>query len=195
MTQPYVSGPVDIWCGVGPGYTPLLLGWCEKFPTIQIRPSYSPVFVDIGGQMVPLDWMYQGEEALVSGDIIKWNENTYANIAAKSNRATPVRGYNGPGEMGTLMVGEGVAYPLWLRFPYTGKAAFQQAVSGSMPAGYRFVASFLMNDDMPQLGTAARKIHLVWHCVRVFDPTVITSVGLGSLKLFDHDMSGLGLIN
>jgi hypothetical protein len=64
-----------------------------------------------------------------------------------------------------------------------------------MPDGYRFPAAFLQSDDLPELGTKARKISLVFHCLRTFDPTVTTVYGTGRFLLFDDDMTGLPAID
>lgn len=198
MAQPYGTGAAELWAGVGPSHGPLFLGWCERNPIMQVRPQYSPVYCDIAGA-VPLDEMYGGQDGLVTADLTVYNETIYAVIADKAVAGTglgTLRGRELPGELGTLMVTEGAAYPLWIRFPYAAKPLMggPAAPGGPMPAGYRWAAAFLMNDDIPEFGqTRAKKLHLVWHCLRVFDPSAASVLGAGSFLLFDHNMAGLGV--
>jgi hypothetical protein len=193
MAQLYTTGPVDLW--VAPqGQGPFFLGHSEKGPSFQVRPQFSDVFVDLGGQNVPFDVVYQGEDALVTVDLARWNQNVLALI---QDIATLGAGGNAPGNdpsgaIGTLMLTEQKAYPLYLRFPYASKAAFSTGPSGAEPPGYRFLFAMLQEDGFPDLGTKARKQHLVWHCLRAFNP----SQGIvGQFTLMDFNMTSLGSIN
>ncbi len=171
MAQPYVSGPCPIYCGVGTGGNPLFLGHAEKFPRISIRPHWSPMFVDLAGQGVAYDYVYDGEEAFVVADVTRWNESVYALMAdrAKTGAAAALsptdRGTNGFGEIGTLMMTEAVAYGLWIVFPYTAKAFYT-----TQPAGYQFFSAMLEGPDELDLGSTARKTRMVWHCIRQVQP-------------------------
>jgi hypothetical protein len=196
MAQPYASGPVDVWCGVGAGGAPLFLGHGERAPRIQIVRRYKEVTNDLGGDMVPFDKGYAGETGVVTVTLSRWNESTLAIIQDVATTLTGLgaaRGLNGPGEVGTLMVTEGVAYKLWLRFPFSAKAAYANAASGAQPAGYRFLAAFLEGpDDLFDLGPPnARKVGLQFTCMRAFDPAVSNAFGTGLFALYDHSMIAL----
>jgi hypothetical protein len=193
MAQFYNTGPIPIWVGVGPDAAanidgasgdPLFLGHCEKKPRISIRPAYSKVFVDLGGQEIPGDYLFQGAEAFVYCDITRFNEDTYAILADYA--ALQERGHTDPGEIGSLMVTENSAFPLWLPFPYSAKAAMND-----MPQGYHFFNAFLENDDLNGLGTAPREQGLVFHCVRELDVTFQNDFGAGQWKLYDNDCSAV----
>lgn len=187
----YVTGPCDIFVGslAGPA---VFVGHAERTPSVQIKPSFSPVYCDLFGQRVPADFLYDGEEAMISADVTRFNESTYAFMAQRPDAtiAGARRGSNIPGDIGTLMVAEGYAYSLFLRFPYAAKPAFSTGSGGAMPAGYRFLAAFLEGpDDLGPLGTTNRRIRLNWRAARV--PSVVTgsSFGAVALTLYDHDMS------
>jgi hypothetical protein len=191
LAQVYTTGAVPIWCGVGgPSALPLLLGWAEKFPRIQIRPAFSPVFCDLGGQRVPLDYMFEGEEAIITADVIRFNEGTYRIIADRAATGLGgnlgARGYSDPGEIGTLMVQEKIAYPLWLPFLYAAKALMP-----GMPSGYHFFRCFLEGPDELEQGTVPRKLRMLWHAVRDLDMTVSEAEGAGRLSLYDNDCSAV----
>lgn len=190
MGQQFATGAVPVFVGTGSSLTPVFLGYSERGPQMSVRPSYSNLFVDVGGPDVPFDVMYTGEEGLVTVDLTYWTEAVYAAIAAKAvvrgAGAAALRGVDVPGQVGTFMVGEGCAYQLWLNFPYSTKAAM-----ATMPAGYRWAAAMLVNDDLPDLGNKPRKLHLIWRCLRVPNFAVTNAFGTGSLTLFDHNMSAL----
>ncbi len=187
MAISYVCGPVSIWVGIGSGGTPVFLGHAERTPSIQIRPQFSPVFSDLAGQRVPLDYLYDGEEAMVSVDLTRYNEAVYAGIAS---RPVPnlTRGLDSPGEIGTLIGLEGMAFQLWLNFPYSTKAVF---TANAMPAGYHFWQTFLEGPDgLDGLGTTNRRLRLNFHCMRYLGPET-NAFGAGRFTLYDHDMSAV----
>lgn len=191
MAQLYVTGPCDIYVGTTAG-TALFLGHAERTPNAQIRPMFSPVFCDLYGQRIQADAIYDGEEGMISADLTRFNESLYALIAARPNSTGTgaARGTNLPGDIGTLMVAEGFAYPLFLRFPYASKAAFSTGSGGAMPAGYRFAACYLEGpDDLGPMATTNRRIRLNWHAVRT--PFTVAGNPLGSvgMLLYDHNMA------
>src|SRR5438105_3720161 len=118
MAKPYVTGPCAIYCGIGALYAPIFLGHSERGVRIRIAPEYEPVHNDLGGR-VPIDWLYEGETAIISADLTRFNEAVYELIAARPRTSTlgSVPGVNVPGDIGTMMITEGFAYPLWLVFP------------------------------------------------------------------------------
>ncbi len=185
MAIPYVTGPVHMFVGVGEGYSPLYLGTGERAPSIELLDEFEPVPNDIAGGKIPLDECYQGEHGFVTIDLNRFNEPVYELFTAIIRGASP--GRQPFGTMGSLMQLEGHNYPLWLVFPYQAKPVFRDA---GMPAGYHFFSTHLLGPQkLEPLGTVARKIRLVWHCMRVFDPNT------GDFYLYDGDTSGLPSIN
>lgn len=189
--QTWTTGAVPIICGVGSSGAPMLLGWAEKFPRIQIRPYWQRVFCDLGGQSCPFDYMFDGQEGLVTADVIRFDEATYRVIADRANTNDPgvaarEPGLNEPGEIGTLMVQEKVAYQLWLPFLYANKPTMP-----GMRRGYRFRRAFLEGPDDLEQGTVPRKVRMVWRCVHDFDDTSRNDYGVGNMPLYDDDMSAV----
>lgn len=188
MAKPYVTGPCHLFLGVGPSGAAIYLGTAERTPEIQIRPSWSPVFNSIAGE-VPFDWLFEGEEAFLTADLTRWNEPVYAASASRPN-AGATRGRNIPGDLGTLMISEGFAYQLWALFPYSIlKPAFSD-----QQQGFRFPAAFLEGpDSLSGLGTINRRNRLMFHAGRAYS---INPSGLGmDFLCYDGDMSGLPPIN
>lgn len=195
MAQPYVTGPAHLYVGLGASFAPLYLGTAERTPRIEIRPAWDAVFNDIAGGKIPLDWLYEGEEAFVTADVTRWNEPVYTLLSARPRTSTAgaVQGQNVPGDIGTLLISENFAFPLWIQFPYVGKAAM---AAGNLPPGYRFIAAWLEGpDDLDNLGTMARKTRLVFHCGRAYALSTNAAGGGMTFTLYDHNMTGLPQIN
>jgi len=178
MAKLYVTGPAHLF--VGPtiysqgqlGLTGPLqyLGTAEYAPNIQIRAGYLPVHNDLGGSVVPFDSSFQGEEGFTFVDINRYNEIVLARIQARPRNhfanQQPPRGLNYPGDIGSLMIQEGLAYSVVVVFPYAAKPAM-----AGMPFGYRFPFSWLLGpDDLKELGTKPRKVGLVFYHGRGFNP-------------------------
>lgn len=185
MAQPFVTGPVWIYVGIGNAVskTPVFLGTAEDGPKKQHLVGWEPVMNDVTGSKKPLDQGYQGESAIVRADLTRYNEDVLAALVARPN-PFGTRGLNAFGDLGALMLTEGLAYPLWLRYPYASKAAYS-----TMPPGDRFVASWLVSPEDYVQGTKPKKVSVIWYCQGVFSPVT------GGVLLYDHDMTGLPDIN
>ena len=186
MANVYVNGPSHLFVGTGSSHAPVYLGTSAQGVSIEFRDQFEGVPNDLGGK-VEFDATFAGEDAMVSADMTRYNESVYAVISARPSLGT--RGVSVPGDIGTLMVQEGVAYPLWILGPYAIKPSFV-----AMPLAYHFLAAFLLPDSLPNLGTTAKKVHLQWHCLRTFDLTVSNLYGQGAMRLYDTDATAvLGL--
>jgi hypothetical protein len=188
MAQPYVTGACSVWAGIGAGSAPVFVGHAEQGMSIDIRAGWEPVMNDLAGTKVPFDMSYQGEEAILSGTLTRWNEAVVAAMAARWNAQAsflggPQRGSENTFARGTLMLTEGAAFPIWLNFPLSSIAAF-----ATLPDGYRFAAGFLESPDRLEPGTRPYKIQMIWHCLAVFTPSN------GSFLLYDHDMSAVAAL-
>lgn len=188
MATPFVPGPCLLYAGVDSGSRPLFLGTAEVSPILQLLPEFDPVMNSLSGVKLPHDKTYQGEHAIIQADVNRLNEVVYA---AMSTRVHPQsfgqdRGTDETGDRGTLMIGEGATFPLWLRFPYGDKTIYQTLGLNAPPKGYRFLAAHLMGPDIhEQLNTQARKIRLIWYCLSPYVPAT------GKHLLYDHNMTGL----
>lgn len=189
MAQLYSTGPVGIWVGTGASGAAVFLGHGEQAPRINTRTLWKPQNCDLTGD-VPIDKAMTGEMATVSVTLIRYNEPVLAIIQDRAGLIG--RGVMFPGDIGTLMMTEGLNYQLWLQFPYSVKAAY----TATMPAGYRFPGSFMESPDDLQVGTTtAKKISITFTCLPVLDMTVSNAFGTGSLTLYDHDMTALTAVN
>lgn len=187
MAIPYVTGPVHIYVGTGgapprnpasPG-TPVYLGSAEVAPRIRLNPQWVPVNNDAAGARLPYDVIWSGEDGTISGALTVWNWAVYAACRRRPNNAGTI-GFNAVGDVGTLMVTEGMAYPLWLHFPY-----FTKFSGAGMPAGRRFLACWLLGPDEEEPGTGVNRVHFTFQAHRWYDPST------GTFTLYDENMSGI----
>lgn len=181
---------------------PAYLGTAEVSPDVEIRPVYVTVPTDAsGGRRGPgEDQAYLGEEAIVSAVLTRWDYLTYAAISARPAAARG-RGFIPEKGIGSLMCREGLAYPLWLYWPYfakqtvtvpplgvgpAGAAAgaalnlvFNAARVGSgMPPGLRFLRTYLVAPErIYPMGTRPKKISLVWRAQMEFRGAETRRVG------------------
>lgn len=203
MAQPFVTGPCHIYCGVGSGLGPLYLGTCEAAPRIQMSPGWSPLMNDISGDQKPYDYLYQGQDAKVFGDLTVLNWPVLTIVQNRVPRGSPLPGLDPLGSVGTLMVTEGQAYPLWIHFPYGG-ATGSHAAMVTIPGGYHFFYAWLLGPDEIDPGTKANKVHVQFHCQKgpvttIVGPTspqgiagaTVLPTATGHFGLYDFNMTGI----
>lgn len=199
MATLYVNGPANIWAGVGANGAPLFVGNVERTVAIEFRPTYTPVMCDLGGQRVPVDQIYDGEDAVISGDLTRFNESVYqlmTTYPGSKQGGAATRGINVPGDIGSLMLTEGLTFQLWIDCTYKNKA-FQAGAAGTgIPRCYHFLNTYCANDSLPTLGTTAKKVNLRWHCLRSFTLDGANNFGLGRWSLYDNSDTAIqGAIN
>jgi hypothetical protein len=187
MANPYCTGPVPIWVGVGAGSdaddnTPFFLGWFERgLNDFHIDPKYQPIFADIYGSLLPYDHMFMGEDGWCSGDLSVWNEAVYARCVARpTSLLSPGRGSLGPTDLGSLMQAENLAFPIWLPFPYSAPKA--TPLPGA-PNGYRFPQAWFFGPDHIIGGLQQSKRRIVCY----FAP--LRNESTGAIKLYDPFMT------
>ncbi len=204
----WCTGPAYLYAGVGAAYAPVFVGTSDTPPGFDLVRGFEPVFTDVGGTRLPTDYLYQGQEAYIDLVLTKYVESAYQAMASVPQKVAGAGGINVDGDIGTLMVTEGGAFPVWVVFPYANKQVFSAL---GMPAGYRFFACLMEGPDRHRIGTGAKKIGVHLHAVRVFltvgqtivIPTVGYSAGSPPLGLtavvttttvqllYDFNMTGL----
>lgn len=186
MAQPWTKGAVHVWVGVGGSHAAVYLGTGERAPRVSRRRRFAEVPNDLGGQE-PFDWSYQGSSALVTVKLTRWNESTLLaleDVVGPTN-GTDLAGSDAPGDIGALMVTEGLAVPLWIAYSYApGGLAPQPAMAG-LRTGWHMYAAWLEGPDDHEGGTDPASVMLIFRCARVYDPST------GAFKLYDRNMSGL----
>ena len=183
MAQPYVSGPVHLYVGLTG--TPTYLGTFLEAPKRRSTPKFSPIFNDLAGDQEPFDMQYQGTSDDIFGDLTVFNWTVLRACVAKRSLGS-AEGSDAFGATGALVIGEGLAYPLWLHYPYYQlKAAFS---ANGAPPGYHYVAAWLIGPEEEDLGTKENRIHVQFHAMRAYVPAA------GGFILYDRNMNGIPAI-
>src|SRR5207249_3820822 len=94
-----------------------------------------------GRGQAPWDASWLGEAAVVSVTVSRWNEDILEKIQARP--AGRGRGKWHVRDTGRLMLSEGWAAPLWLKFSHRTL----QVINEGQPAGYRFPRTFVSGPD------------------------------------------------
>lgn len=192
MAQLYTTGPAHIY--VGPLTSPIYLGTCEESPDLELVAVEKDVFNTLGGVGIPFDKAYQGEIGLITAQLNRFNAPVYQTIANRPRtfQATTLPGTNTAGDVGSLMLQEGLAYACWLLFTFgaNGPAPKPAMIAGGMVPGYRFFATYLLGPNrLRNLGTVPKKLILTLGALRVFNPALQT------FSLYDNNVAGLPPIN
>jgi hypothetical protein len=222
MTQLWCPGQCDIYLGyVTPGTpatsgsaaTPAtvsnanaaFLGWAEEAPDIEVTELYEPVYTDPGGNQVPTDKSWQREIGHVGILLSKFNRFPFfaatdmpaCAAALAGNDVVTNRGLALPGYVGTLMLTEGQAVVVYVKFPYAAKPAF--GGGGGPPAGmeqgYRFFGGTLMSFDPGATGTKPQKVGLEYECLGYPFTGTNTAYGNQYFQLYDGNLAGLPPVN
>lgn len=187
----HVTGPVYHYV-VFP-YAPTVaefLGTSEVAPKARIRRAYKPVMNDLGGQLIPLERIYQGQEAQIVTALNRYDEAVYTKLAQApryGGGAAPVfiRGANGPLDCGALVQQNSAYFTLILQFPFAGTV--NQPSANSMPAVYRFPVCSPEQDDFNQLGTIERNTFMAITAQRFYNPVT------GTFVTYDNTTGGVTL--
>lgn len=159
-----VTGPVGMFVNIG-DTEPQLIGTCQIRPRIQWRRQWEPVFNDLGG-LVPFDMQYMGMDALVIADINRHDPGVVTALRSLPSMNPSKFGQEELGDIGSLMIQEGLAAELILAFPYP-------SVKGvALTNGISFKAAWLI-DDSEEDGTRHQINRFGFYCLRDFDPEVL----------------------
>lgn len=185
-SQYFSTGPCEIACGVGDGGVLVFLGFSERGIRPRRRRATVKAMSDQGGG-VEQDRVYAGQMAMVSCTLTKWHQPTLDLVmdVAREAGGVAVPGTDFPGDVGSLLVEEGKAYPLVFRFTNALKPAYNRA-DNVMPPGRRYPVAFLDDQDEEEDGYGVRKITLTWVCLREMNLDVVNTFGRGSQVCYDE---------
>lgn len=151
------------------GDQPVFLGTCERGPRTLSHTYWHEVFQDDYGHRVPIDLIYESEEAFIFAELNRFNELVLAAVQERMFRQgiqpLPERGFHDDMAVGTMAKAEKKSYAVWLSFPYARKLIH---LFSGMPANFCFPACVAWGpDEQDPLGTQVRKVRLVWRAIRL----------------------------
>lgn len=193
------SGFIECFCGVLSGVptvtaqrqlpqqqiTPRFLGVGQTPPETQTIVSYSQVRSDMAGQQLAFDDLFAGAEATTQFELVQWDEDVLQTMATVFNilDASGNMRWNDV-DVGTAMMTEGFAIPLWFRYARRNVPAMDAL---SMPDGYHYYGSRLVQ-FVPRAGNKANSMLCVWHHRAQRDPAT------GIWRIRDKDLTAVATL-
>jgi hypothetical protein len=186
--QLLTTGPAGFYVGFNSGQTgsspgqlatPVWLGTSERAPRIRIYHTYKDIFNDIGGRKVPFDKQWQGDYAVITAVLNRFDYAIYNELATIiQGNSTP--GAQAPNVLGSILGQEGLYQQLYVKFPYQALSAF-----AALPPGYRFPGASFEGPDDFVIGLEDQKIAVMWVANRVYNNSN------QSMLLYDFQMGGV----
>ena len=161
--QPWVEGPNFISVGIAGGALQFF-GTAAHCPRPRIQRAFKPLMNDVMAHQLPFDKSFQGQKAIISMSMSRWNYAMYLQMAQTTQGGDP--GSLNFGSLGTLMLFEGFAMNIGIQFPYNAIAAFS-----AMPKGYIFYGCTMESDDlMEEGGTEGQILNLTFEATSAYNP-------------------------
>jgi hypothetical protein len=186
MAQIFTTGPCELWCGVAGSQEspqPVFVGHGEKAPIAREIPNFKPVICDLGGDVEQFDAMFLRKHLIVEVDLIRENMAPLLAMRSRPNPWTGTLGINVVGDVGSLMLTEALAWPIWLRWPYS----LQGAMFG-LPNGIHAYNAYMIGPDDHTMGTVPYKFRAVFYCM---DQYQSSGANVGGFNCYDGNMSAL----
>jgi hypothetical protein len=176
--QFYATGAIGVYVGFGPSGPYFFLGHGRRAPRQQILRQFGQVMCDLGGQKTYSDRIVDGVLGRVTVTLVRYSQATLSLIqdvartaGGAGNAAPAAAGSMAPLELGSLMMTEGIVYPLVLTYPFSSKAVYGAGPGGGLPAGRTWLGASLDSPDDEEGGLGqTREVTLTFECQRVFDP-------------------------
>ena len=146
----------------------LYLGTCEQSPVQSEEAVYLPVYDDISTSASPRDREYVGSNETIVLSLNRFNYNILNKILSipRHGRVTPGQnkalsaGQNGHLDRGSLVIGQGLFFELWLINTYFGSRFWKQSYA-DMPAGTYYPFCTLAANQTPKQGAGVSQIRML----------------------------------
>lgn len=163
----------------GGGSTAKMFATGKNGVEIEPRPAYVPLMNDLAGPVVPFDQCQVGADYIVSFVATIWDEAMHKTISSLTGGGSP-QGKEAPLDRGSLMLHEGLVYPLWVTYPMAGTLAYPD-----LPPCYHFFAAMIISPKRMSPGVKPYEVQFTFHCMPVYQ------AGGGGFIAYDDDMSGV----
>ena len=170
MAQFYNTGGVRFYAGVDENNplnrAPQFIGTSEGPSFLDEVPGFAPIQNDVAGGMLPMDHVYQNRVWQISLIMNRVNLPIWYEMARRP-QIDPAN--FGPGEwsmvdVGTFMVQERSAFPVWAFMPSAAASPGGRPSMPDMRGVYRFWGTILRGPNRRQVGTQQKKIHVQFYC-------------------------------
>ncbi len=175
-----------MYCGLGVANALLFLGYSEDGMRIQIRETFEDVHSDLLGPRIPTEVQHFQADALITGDLIRWNENVLELIEDRS------RGYSGWGNVnrkavGELMLAQGRCYRFLCDAPNL------DLPTGIFPGmkPYNFPTAYLHDMMERRRGARVERVHISMRALANFTNIGASAALPAGSYLYNDDRSGL----
>lgn len=166
MSQIYNTGPVELYTGTGSASALEFLGYSENGMQIEIRETFEDVHSDLLGPRIPTDVQHFQADALITGDLVRWNESVLEKCEDRS-----LNGAGGTGasfgivsklEVGALMLAYGKTYRLLCDAPSLdlGGAGSGAIMPGLIPLNFPY--AYLHDTMTRKRGARAERVHIIF---------------------------------
>jgi hypothetical protein len=166
------------------------IGTCERMPQETRSPEYEPVYNDMSGTKVPLDFAWEQETASIGVTLTRWNEKFAQFIEAKPD-PTNDEGSWSVIEVGRLMALEEMAWEIWIGYTFGSALASIAAYTslGLMP-GRHYLQCLVWSPESEDRGTAAMKRNFMFYAWPFLDNKFGTFEQWNFI-LYDQDFTGV----
>ncbi len=168
MAQPFATGAVHVFIGMTVDAAQYV-GTCESFPMQDVQREWDAVMNDLSGSKLPLDYVYEGEQAIISCVFTRWNQAPLDFIDSQPNPLTTLQGTNGVLDTGSMMAVEGNTFHLWLLYAFGAAKAI--AYTG-MALGRHYPQTMLIGPDRIESGSRPMKQHRIFQAWRQLQPNM-----------------------
>ncbi len=173
----------------GSSSTLQFLGYSETGMRIDIRETFDDIHADLLGPRIPIDVQHFQADALITGDLIRWNEGVLQIIEDRSFMGAggtgASRGVISRQEVGALMLAQGKTYRFLCDAPNTGLAVFPGMVPYNFPFTY-------MHDAMQRRrGAKVETVHIIMRALANYTNVNVSAQMPNTQPLYNNDRSGI----
>jgi hypothetical protein len=173
-----------MYVGLGAGNALLFLGYSEDGMRIQLRETFEDVHADLLGPRIPIEVQRFQADALITGDLIRWNENVLQLIEERS-RAVTAWGAVARAEVGALMLAQNKCYRFLCDAPNVGMGVFPNMLA------YNFPASYLHDVMERRRGARVERVHITQRALANFTNIGASALLAISQPLYNSDRTGI----
>ncbi len=158
-----------MYVGLDAGGALLFLGYSEQGMSIQIRETFRDYYTDTLGPKVPQDVQRFQADALITGDLIRWNESVLQLMEDRS-RDVSGRGVLSRAEVGAWILAQRKAYRFLCDAPNSVAAINPYAALWPDMVPYNFPNAYLHETMERKRGSKVETVHIVMRALAYFAP-------------------------